>query len=154
MIKTDMTYYRAKKWCKELLFNNFVLIVCGLLISVFCLVSENNDNNNPYHILKQQTAEVVNNGIEDTTECDAPMAREELTPCSKSIMDCLEVPTAITVSSSALSNIQVRGYRGVTGLCQSAITYLKESRTSGRSVKIGTELPKVEHVYMINNLRI
>ena len=143
MIKTDITYYRAKKRCKELLLDNFVLAMCCLLLSVFCLVSETKDNNNPYHILKHQT-----------TGCNAPMAREELTPCSKSIMDCFEVPTAITVNSSALSNVQYRGYRGMTGLCQSAITYLKESRTSGRSVKVGVELPKVVYVYMTKNLRI
>lgn len=137
-----------------MLLDNFVLAMCCLLLSVFCLVSETKESNNPYHILKRQTAEVVNNGIEDTTECDAPMAREELTPCSKSIMDCFEVPAAITVSSSALSNVQFRGYRGVTGLCQSAITYLKECRTSGRSVKMGVELPKVAYVYMTKNLRI
>ncbi len=153
MIKTDITYYRAKKRCKELLLDNFVLAMCCLLLSVFCLVSETKDNNNPYHILKHQTTEVVNSGIEDTG-CNAPMAREELTPCSKSIMDCFEVPTAITVNSSALSNVQYRGYRGMTGLCQSAITYLKESRTSGRSVKVGVELPKVVYVYMTKNLRI
>ena len=148
-----ITYYRAKKRCKELLLDNFVLAMCCLLLSVFCLVSETKDNNNPYHILKHQTTEVVNSGIEDTG-CNAPMAREELTPCSKSIMDCFEVPTAITVNSSALSNVQYRGYRGMTGLCQSAITYLKESRTSGRSVKVGVELPKVVYVYMTKNLRI
>ena len=137
-----------------MLLDNFVLAMCCLLLSVFCLVSETKDNNNPYHILKHQTAEVVNNGIEDT-ECDTPMAREEFTPCSKSIMDCFEVPAAITVSSSALSNVQFRGgYRGLTGLCQSAITYLKECRTSGRSVKVGVELPKVAYVYMTKNLRI
>ena len=153
MIKTDITYYRAKRRCKELLLDNFVLAVCCLLLSVFCLVSETKDNNNPYHILKHQTAEVVNNGAEDI-ECDAPMAREELTPCSKSIMDCFEVPATITVSSSALSNVQFRGYRGLTGLCQSAITYLKECRASGRSVKVAVELPKVVYVYMTKNLRI
>ena len=153
MIKTDIIYYRVKRRCKELLLDNFVLAMCCLLLSVFCLVSETKDDNNPCHILKHQTAEVVNNGIEDTV-CNAPMAREELTQCSKSIMDCFEFPTAITVNSSVLSNVQYRGYRGVTGLCQSAITYLKESRSSGRSVKVVLELPKVAYVYMTENLRI
>lgn len=153
MIKTDIAYYRTKARCKELLFDNFVPLMCCLLLAVFCLVSETKDNNNPYHILKHQTTEVVNNGVEDA-DCDTPMAREEFTPCSKSIMDCFEVPAAITVSSSALSNIQFRGYRGMTGLCQAAVSYLKECRTSGRSVKMGVELPKVAYVYMTKNLRI
>lgn len=154
MTKTDIIYFRAKRRCKELLFDNFVPVVCCLLLSVFCLVSETNYNNNQNHILNRQTAELLNNDPNSADSEGTPMAREEIVPCTRSVASNFEVPPAITVSSSVLSNLQVRLYRGETNLCQSAISYIKESRTSGRSVRIDTELSKVTHLYMIKNLRI
>ncbi len=155
MIKTDITYYRVRKWCRELLFNNFILLACAVLLSLFCLISETNSNiNNLHHILKQQTAEVVNNGFDDKESNDASLAREKLLSCASPAVSSFEMPVTITVSSASLLNIQYRGCRGMTGLCQSAVSYLKESGTKGRSVKIITELPKEVYVYMIKNLRI
>lgn len=156
MTKTDIICFRTKRRCKELLFDNFVPVVCCLLLSVFCLVSETNVNNNQNHILDRQTAEFLNNVPDSVDGKAASMAREELVPCTRSVASNFEVPPAITVSSSALSNAQVRLYRDrvVTSLCQSAVSYIKECRTSGRSVRIDTELSKVTHLYMIKNLRI
>lgn len=155
MIKTDITCYRVRRWCRELLLNNFILIMCSFLCSLFCLISEtNSNNNNLHHILKQQTAEVVNNGFDDKESNDASLAREKLLSCTSPAVSTFEIPVTITVSSASLSNIQYRGYRGMTGLCLSAVPYLKERGTKGRSVKIITELPKEVYVYMIKNLRI